>query len=201
MAFPLFCDSCGADYPERSRMSAFGLLGLPRSFAIPDIEFDRRELLLAQRLHPDRWMSRSERLHRKALMAQSAVNVALESVRDPFRRAETLLALTDEHRSGALDAAANSLPPGFLIEHLELREEIQEGPSDDRRRALKKAARAQLRGIEIEIGDAFEELDAVGAAVDPAAARAAALNAVAGAVSRSRYWRNLQTALRGDAPR
>ena len=199
MAFPLFCDACGCDYPERARMSAFGLLGLPRAFAIADIEFDRRELLLAQRLHPDRWLARSERLHRKALLAQSAVNEALGAVRDPFRRAETLLSLTDEHRSGALDAAGKRLPPGFLMEQMELREEIQGGLPDDARKALKTRTRRELKAIESDLTERFAELDVTDAAKDPQAARTAVLEAIAGAISRSRYWRNIQAALRGNA--
>ncbi len=198
MAFPLFCDACGADYPERSRMSAFGLLGLARTFAISDVEFDRRELLLAQRLHPDRWLARSDRLHRKALLAQSAVNEALESVRNPFRRAETLLALTDEQRSGALDEASKRLPPGFLMEQLELQESIQDGLDDGTRKALKKQTRRELKALQSILADAFAALDVADAAVDPGAARTSTLETIASTVSQSRYWRNIQTALRGE---
>ena len=32
MAFPLFCDGCGMHYPERKRLSAFALLGVPVRF-------------------------------------------------------------------------------------------------------------------------------------------------------------------------
>ncbi|GEM_PF-2055569 len=199
MAFPLFCDSCGADYPERSRMSAFGLLGLARTFAIADVELDRRELRLAQRLHPDRWASRSSRLHRKALLAQSAVNEALEAVRDPFRRAETLLALTDEQRSGALDEAGKRLPPGFLMEQLELQEAVQDGLDPDARKALKKQTRRELKRLRTVLEESFASLDVADAALDPAVARASTLETIASTVSQSRYWRNIQTALRGES--
>ena len=197
MAFPLFCDACGADYPERKRMSAFGLLGLGRSFDIPDVEFDKRELLLAQRLHPDKWLARSERLHRKALLAQSAVNEALEAVRDPFRRAETLLALTDEARSGALDEAGKRLPPGFLLEQMELQEAIQDGLGDAERKAMKKRARRELKALHTALTEQFSTLEVAAAAQDPDEARREVLEAAAGTVSQSRYWRNIQAALRG----
>jgi molecular chaperone HscB len=199
MAFPLFCDSCGVDYPERSRMSAFGLLGLNRTFAIAEVEFDRREILLAQRLHPDKWMSRSDRLHRKAVLAQSAVNEALEAVRDPFRRAETLLNLTDEQRSGSLDAAGKRLPPGFLVEQLELQEAVQDGLDDTSRKTLTKQARRELKRLQAELADTFAELDVSTTAADPKAARTATVERIAGTVSQSRYWRNIQAAVRGDS--
>lgn len=201
MAFPLFCDTCGADYPERKRMSAFGLLGLPRSFAIDEVEFDRRELLLAQRLHPDKWLARSERLHRKALLAQSAVNEALEAVRDPFRRAETLLNLTEEARNGDLEAAGKRLPRGFLVEQMELQEAIQDGLDDAERKTFKKRARRELKALQSTLTELFAALEVTEAAQDPPTARREALETIAGAVSQSRYWRNIRTALRGaDIP-
>ncbi len=196
MAFPLFCDACGADYPERSRMSPFGLLGLSRVFDIPDGEFERRELQLARRLHPDKWLSRSDRLHRKALLAQSAVNEALGAIRDPFRRAETLLRLTNEHRDGALEAAGKRLPPGFLIDQLELQESIQDGLDDQARKGLKKQARRELKALHATLAADF---DALTTADDSSPTRTTLLENIASVVSQSRYWRNTQAALRGRA--
>jgi hypothetical protein len=126
--------------------------------------------------------------------------VALEAVRNPFRRAETLLSLTEEQRAGVLDDAVKRLPPGFLMEQLELQEEIQDGLADDRRKVLKKDARRRLKRLQAELSETFAALDDADAASDPESARRSALTTIAGAISQSRYWRNIQTAIRGDVP-
>lgn len=188
MAFPLFCDHCGADYPERQRMSPFGLLGLPASFDLPDEDLDGRELKLAQRLHPDRWQARGERMHRKALIAQSAVNEALKAVREPFGRAVVLLELIAD---GA-EVPRTKLPTPFLVEQLELQEEIEEGVQGARKRELTAEARAALKALRERLSAGF-----VAATEPPTTEQLAALR---DAIDRSHYWRNVQRALRGRAP-
>jgi hypothetical protein len=47
--------------------------------------------------------------------------------------------------------------------------------------------------------DTFAELDVSTTAADPKAARTATLERIAGTVSQSRYWRNIQAAVRGDS--
>lgn len=185
MAFPLFCDQCGTDYPERRGMSAFGLLGLPRSFDVAQDELDRRELLLAQRLHPDRWQGKGDRLHKRALMAQSAVNTALGKVMDPFVRSETLLDL------GEVEVPNAKLPTPFLVEQLELQEEIEDGVDRARKRELKKQVRGQLSELRAKLATAWIAVEA---------GNDDALTTVRDVVDRSRYWRNADRALRGQAP-
>ncbi len=185
MAFPLFCDECGTDYPERRGMSAFGILGLPRTFEIEASEIERRELLLAQRLHPDRWQGRGDRLYKRALLAQSAVNEALGQVSDPFTRSSTLLDLQE-------DAVPHAqLPQAFLMEQLELQEEIEEGVESGRKRELKKAVRAELKSLRASLAEAW---------LTAADGDASALATVQELVDRSRYWKNAEVALRGQAP-
>ncbi len=181
MAFPLFCDACGTDYPERRGMSAFGLLGLPVTFAIAPEEIERREHLAAQRLHPDRWQGRGERLHKQALMAQSAVNEALARVGDPFARAETLLDMQDPA------VPSGTLPTPFLLEQLELQEEIEGELAPARRRELKRQVREALRELREALTSAWSTVEGG----DPSA-----LGGVRDAVDRSRYWRNAERALR-----
>ena len=185
MAFPLFCDACGTDYPERRGMSAFGMLGLPRTFAIEPDQIEHRELLLAQRLHPDRWQGRGDRLHKRAQLAQSAVNEALGKITDPFTRSTTLLELQDE------ELPHPPLPQAFLMEQLELQEQIEEGLDSAQRRALKKTVRAELKGLQEELTQAWSSAEA---------GETAAFTTIQELVDRSRYWKNAELALRGQAP-
>ena len=185
MAFPLFCDACGTDYPERRGMSPFGLLGLPISFDVDPSDIEHRELLLAQQLHPDRWQGRGDRLYKRALMAQAAVNSALSQVTDPFARAETLLDMQSEA------VPSSTLPTPFLLEQLELQEEIEEGIEGARKRELKKQVREALRELRETLTSAWSSVES---------GEPSALIHVRDAVDRSRYWRNAERALRGQAP-
>lgn len=180
MLTPLFCPECGTDYPERRGFSAFAILGLPVHFDVDEAALERVELGLARKLHPDLWQGKGERLHKRALLAQSAVNQALDAVSDPFARAATLLGLLD-----AAGAIKSQVPKDFLLEQLELQEEIEDGVDEARAKDLKKQARRHLKDLAARLSGAF-------AASDLASAR--------DAIDRSRYWRNVQRALRADAP-
>jgi len=194
MVMPLFCDGCGVEYPERKRMSAFGLLGLSQSYAVDLDELELREVKIARRLHPDRWQSRGERLYRRALVAQSAINESLELLRDPFVRASSLLSL--RCGDGTTDAVETRLPQSFLIEQLELQEEIEEGLPAPRKREVKKQVRGELATLQETILRAFEKLEAELSDDE----QQAACETVRDAVARSRYWSNARTALRGQGP-
>ena len=183
MAIPLFCDSCGVDYPERRRMSPFGVLGFPTAFELADEDLDRAETTLAQRLHPDRWQARGDRLHRKALLAWSAVNEALAAVRDPWTRGDTLLEL----QPGIDDLPRAQLPTSFLVEQLELQEEVEEQLDPARKRELTRQVRGALEELRAELVEAFASMG------DD---RLAAMSRARELLDRSRYWRNVQAALR-----
>lgn len=185
MAMPLFCDGCGVDYPERRRMSHFGVLGLQQTFDLDDDELDRIETLLARALHPDKWQARGDRLHRKALLAQSAANEALAAVRDPWARADTLLGLQAEID----DLPRTRLPTAFLVEQLELQEEVDESLEPARKRQVSKQVRAALKELRAGLAEAFAGLDGTD--------KLAAMGRARELVDRSRYWRNVQAALRG----
>ena len=185
MAIPLFCDGCGVDYPERRRMSPFGVLGLQQVYDLADDELDRIETLLARALHPDKWQARGDRLHRKALLAQSAANEALAAVRDPFARADTLLGLQPEID----DLPRTSLPTMFLMEQLELQEEVDDEVAPPRKRELNRQVRGALKELRAGLSEAFAGLDGDD--------RLASMSTARELVDRSRYWRNVQAALRG----
>ncbi len=185
MVLPTFCDGCGADYPERRRMSPFALLGLPVVFDLGDDVIEGREMELTRRLHPDRWQGRGDVLYRRAVLAQGAANEAVTQVKDPFSRAELLLLLNPEadvqglNESGRLDQA-------FLVEQLALQEEIADGIDPDRRRTLQRRAKAEQKTLVSSIQSAFLRGDLGGVRV---------------AIDQSRYWRNLARVLQGRADR
>lgn len=193
MAIPLFCDGCGADYPERRAMSPFGILGLEQNFAVDEDHIDQLENRLATRLHPDRWQNRGESLHRKALLAQSAVNEALELVREPFQRAETLL----EVLWGLPEQSEETrprLPTAFLVQQLELQEEIESGLEPERKRELKAWVRKELSELLSCLSTDFTSLESHTEQTAPSEL----IERVQAAIDRSRYWRNIRRSLRSQ---
>lgn len=197
MAVPLFCDHCGTNYPERRAMGPFTVLGVQERWDLDDDLLDQRELTLAARLHPDQWQGKGERKHKQALLAWSAVNVALEAIKDPFDRAMTLVEASEEHGDGLLGDARKDIPQDFLIEQLELQEELESPVSDERRKVLNKQIRRELRELKRQLAGHFEIVDATAHAGAAAGeARIAALRGARAVVHRSKYWRNARQALR-----
>ena len=195
MATPLFCDRCGADYPERRGMSAFGILGLPPTFALKDSTIDQLESTLATRLHPDLWLQRGASLHRKALIAQSAVNEAIQAIRLPFTRAETLLSILADSE-GPTESARSPLPTTFLVGQLKLQEEIEDGITPHRKRELTRSVRAELKQLHSLLDSEFDLVEKT----SDTDGRNAAFLRIQNTVDRSRYWRSIQRSLRGPAP-
>lgn len=197
MAVPLFCDHCGTNYPERRAMGPFTVLGLVERWEQDDDAVEARELKLAARLHPDQWQGRGDRTHKQAQLAWAAVNTALKAVKDPFDRAMTLIESSEEHDDGLLGDSKRDVPQDFLIEQLELQEELESPVSDDRRKALNKQIRRELKELRRQLAGHFEIVDATAHAGAAAGeARIAALRGARSVVSRSRYWRNARQALR-----
>ncbi|MGE0707851.1 MAG: Fe-S protein assembly co-chaperone HscB [Planctomycetota bacterium] len=136
LALPYLCEGCGEllrDPP--GGLSPFARFGLAPAFALDEAELERRYLDLSRRLHPDRALRRGAAQQTRALLLSSALNEAYQVLRDPRRRAEALLRL----EGGKSADEDKRTPAGFLIEQLELREEVEA---------------AQARGDEAALGGA-----------------------------------------------
>ncbi|MEL6330330.1 MAG: iron-sulfur cluster co-chaperone HscB C-terminal domain-containing protein [Planctomycetota bacterium] len=106
----------------------WALLGLEPSFEIEKSELRAAHLRAVSSAHPDTAVDDAERARRTA-----AINRARDILADDERRAVALLAL----RGGPGSSEDKSLPDGFLMEMMELREQIEAelGSGDDEARA------------------------------------------------------------------
>lgn len=123
-----------ADHYER--------LGLPRRFSIDPVLLEAAYLDRSRAVHPDfhHGGSGGEQAASEALTA--AVNEAYTTLKDPFRRAEHLLALL----GGPTATEVKDIPPAFLMEMMDLREEIER--ADATGKAKHEAdAKERLEGI------------------------------------------------------
>jgi molecular chaperone HscB len=99
----------------------FERLGLPRRFSLDPAALEAAYLERSRAVHPDfhHTGSGGEQAASEALTA--AVNEAYTTLKDPFRRAEHLLALL----GGPTATDVKDIPPAFLMEMMDLREEIE----------------------------------------------------------------------------
>jgi molecular chaperone HscB len=100
---------------------AFGLLGLPAQFDLDPQAIERAFHDKTRDLHPDRFASAPAAERVVALSHSRALNDAYKTLKSPVKRAEYLLA-----QAGVTIGANEKLDPTFLMEILELREELAE---------------------------------------------------------------------------
>lgn len=96
-------------------------LGLPRRFSIDPATLEAAYLDRSRAVHPDFHHSGSGGEQAASEAATAAVNEAYSTLKDPFRRAEHLLTLL----GGPTTTEVKDIPPAFLMELMELREEIE----------------------------------------------------------------------------
>src|SRR5437764_8803849 len=99
----------------------FHRLGLPRRFVVDAGALERAYLAHSRAVHPDYHLGGASANLGASLELSAAVNEAYNTLRDPFTRAEHLLAL----EGGPTAAESKQMPPAFLAEMLDAREEIE----------------------------------------------------------------------------
>jgi molecular chaperone HscB len=100
----------------------FELFGIPRSFEVDMEELSLRYRDLQRTVHPDRFANASEQEKRLSLQQTALINEAFQALKAPLPRARYLLQLNGIN----LDDNDTAMDPGFLMEQMELREELSE---------------------------------------------------------------------------
>src|SRR5215510_860994 len=100
---------------------AFHRLGLPRRFVVDAGALERAYLAHSRAVHPDYHLAGASADLNASTELSAAVNEAYNILRDPFARAEHLLAL----EGGPSAAEHKQVPPEFLAEMLDLREQLE----------------------------------------------------------------------------
>src|SRR5688572_25635702 len=107
----------------------FELFGLPLQFELEDRELADRYKSLQRKLHPDTVTpAADDRQKRFAVQAAAHVNEAYRILRSPVDRAGYLLEQTGY---AAENKAVKQLPPEFLQQQIQLREELETVPDTD----------------------------------------------------------------------
>jgi molecular chaperone HscB len=145
---------------ETSTRTHFDCLGLPPRFALDADELERGYLERTRATHPDFHHGAPSAEKRASMELTAALNEAYATLRQPYRRAEYLLAL----EGGPSASEHKQMDPAFLEEMLELRMEIEELRSDgnhesSQRVAMEKQLTRRSDGLVADLGKCFAQLE------------------------------------------
>lgn len=133
----------------------FQIFGLTETYDIDLGLLSDRFLELQKEVHPDRFVGRTDQEKRLAMQWATLVNSANEALKSPLRRAVYLL----EQKGISLEENPQ-LSPAFLMEQIELREQLEDieaGDGDlEALDTFKGEVRAVLKDIETRFSAAIE---------------------------------------------
>ncbi len=134
----------------------FDIFGLPIGYSVDEQLLADRFLALQKEVHPDRFAARTDQEKRLAMQWATLVNTANETLKAPLPRALYLLTLRGielEHNP--------TLPPAFLMEQIDLREQledIEEGEGNlEALAAFRKKMQQVMNEVQAEFSAALDE--------------------------------------------
>ncbi len=105
----------------------FSVLGLPISFDIDKTTLTQNYHELQKTVHPDKFANAGDLERRLSVQKAAWINDALETLKNPLRRSIYLLSL----HGIELSDNDTSIDPAFLMEQMELRENLSEVVAKD----------------------------------------------------------------------
>lgn len=100
----------------------FALFALPVSFELDQHRLSQRYLALQKSLHPDNFANRSAQEQRLALQKSAEVNDALQILKDPISRADSIIAL---HLGSQDTEQQTNHDMAFLMQQMTWREQLE----------------------------------------------------------------------------
>ena len=111
-------DSIKKNHPD----NYFSLLGLPVSFAVDKETLTTNYHDIQKSIHPDKFANATDRERRLSVQKAAQINDALQTLKNPLQRSIYLLSLYGIE----LGENNNSIDPAFLMEQMELRENLSQ---------------------------------------------------------------------------
>ena len=174
----------------------FTRLGLPGRFSLDAAELERQYLARSRAVHPDYHLGGATADLAASLELSAALNEAYNTLRDPFLRADHLLRLS----GGPSATEQKQMPPAFLAEMLEAREQVEEArdansPCSGKLVELQDEFAGRFEGLLAEVSQHFAKLEAMPA---DAANRAKVLIEIRALLNAAKYVRGLIRDLNAD---
>ena len=144
------------------KQNHFVLFGLPATYAVDRAVLDQRYRELQRLVHPDRFASATDQERRVAMQQATQINEGYRVLKDCLARGRYLLELRGHHFD---DERSTHQDPTFLMEQIELREELADvRESADPFAALSAIlARIAVRldALDIELGAALAQPEGI----------------------------------------
>lgn len=142
----LFCNSCNSILPPAD-IDYFTLFGIKKSYEIGEKNLSVAYFGLQNKLHPDRFIKKSEREKTLAMQQSVKVNEAYDVLLNPLSRAEYMLKLN----GFIVNRDGEGVKPSqdILVESMEDREELMAADNMDAIRKIQvKSAEKRINIIE-----------------------------------------------------
>lgn len=138
-----------------SPVDLFQRLGLPRRYQIDQTVLEREYLTRSRAVHPDFHAADSTLSETASRDYSALLNEAYTILKDPYTRAEHLLAL----EGGPSAADYKTVPPSFLAEMLDTREAIEFARGDQARAyQLEKECEHRQQELLSKVAQLFDQL-------------------------------------------
>ena len=149
--------AAGKALTSSSLQSHFDLFGLPPAFGLDREALEKAYLEIQSRVHPDRFAHAGDAERRASMQWTTRVNEAYRILKSPVQRAKHILEL---HGVDVEFETNTQMPTDFLLQQLELREELEAATAKKDAAGL-DALRAGLRDekvlLERQIAEAIDQ--------------------------------------------
>jgi molecular chaperone HscB len=133
--------------------SDFELFGLPPAFALDLARLDAAYRDIQSQVHPDRFVHAGDAERRASMQMTTQVNEAYRTLKSPVQRGKYLLGMN------GVDVAFESntaMPADFLVEQMELRENLEAARDVDSLDLLKAKLLNQKQTLEAKIAECID---------------------------------------------
>jgi molecular chaperone HscB len=131
----------------------FELLGLAPAFALETGQLDRSYRDIQSKIHPDRFAHAGDAERRASMQWTTQVNEAYRTLKSPVQRAKYLLELNGVDVAFETNTA---MPADFLMEQMELRENLEAARDVDSLDMLQKKLLNQKQTLEATIAECID---------------------------------------------
>jgi molecular chaperone HscB len=146
--------SAAAGKALTSSGSFFELFGLPQAFSLDLHGLEKAYREIQSRVHPDRFAHAGDAERRASLQWTTRVNEAFQALKNPVTRASHLLAL---HGVDVAFETNTAMPSEFLMQQMELREELEAAKDASALDALRSDLLKAQESMAQAIAEAIDE--------------------------------------------
>ncbi|KRT82939.1 Chaperone [Oryctes borbonicus] len=149
----LFCESCHAIQNPHEKENYFKVFNLDVTYDVNQKNLTNSYRKMQSVLHPDKFSNKSDAEKEISAEYSSLVNKAYKTLQTPINRAIHLLLLNNE----IISEDNKSDNPEFLMEIMELNEEIDQADSPEKLKSLQEKSNQMLDRCSEEVSKCFEE--------------------------------------------